>query len=206
MAKPENPDSPRPERRRGTVRRVSAVIAVVVSIVLAVVIYHESRILPRRIADYVNSHYLAGGPFEFSLDGVSGSFVRRINLKNPVLRYNSAEASYNVFRADRVSVTYQLIPVFAFRLLVDDVELENVAIHLRQDEEGRLILPGTGVPKPGAKKRAVSPVIDVRRFLIDGLAMTFGGNALELAVRDVNLEGSFTTAGSGSRSRAVMRT
>jgi hypothetical protein len=195
MAKFENQETPRPERRKSTVRRVSAVIAVVITIVLAVVIYHESRILPRRIADYVNTHYLAGGPFEFSLDGVSGTFVRRITLKNPVLRYNSAEASYNVFRADRVSVTYQLIPVFAFRLLVDDIELENVAIHLRQDAEGRLILPGTGVPKPGAKKRVVDPVIDVQRFRIDGLEMTFGGNAVELAVRDVNLEGAFAYDG-----------
>ena len=199
MAEFEHRDTRRPERRRTTVRRVSAVIAVVITIVSAVVIYHESRILPRRIADYVNAHYLAGGPFEFSLDGVSGTYFRRITLKNPVLRYNSEEASYNVFRADRVSVTYQLVPVFAFRLLVDDIELENVAIHLRQDEEGRLILPGTGVPKPGAKKRVVSPVVDVRRFRIDGLEMTFGGNALELAVRDVNLEGSLAYDGGVGR-------
>ena len=180
-----------PPRFRINVRRVSAIIAVVITIVMAVAIYHESRILPQRISDYVNRHYLAGTPFEFSLEGVSGTFLRRITLKNPVLRYTSEEASYNVFRADRISVTYQLIPVFAFRLLVDDVQLENVAIHLRQDAEGRLILPGTGVPKPGAKKKAVSPVVDVRRFRINGLAMTFGGNETQLAVRDVNLDGAF---------------
>ncbi|HXV13767.1 MAG TPA: translocation/assembly module TamB domain-containing protein [Candidatus Krumholzibacteria bacterium] len=181
----------RPERRRSNVRRISAVIAVVISIALAVVAYRESRILPERIAGYVNRHYLAGTPFEFSLDGVSGTFVRRINLQNPVLRYHSPEASYNVFRADRISVTYELIPVFAFRLLVDDVELENVVVHLRQDQEGRLIIPGTGVPKPGAKKKAVSPVVDVRHFRIDGLALTFGGNETQLAIRDVNLDGAF---------------
>jgi hypothetical protein len=181
-----------PERRRSPVRRISAVIAVVISIALVVVIHHESAILPERVAGYVNRHYLAGTPFEFSLDGISGSFYRRIVLKNPVLRYNSEEASYNVFRADRISVTYQLIPVFAFRLLVDDVQMENVAIHLRQDEEGRLILPGTGVPEPGAKKKAVSPVVDVKHFRIDGLELTFGGNETELAVRDVNLDGAFS--------------
>lgn len=199
MANAENQDSARADRRRGNARRISAVIAVAITIVLAVVIYRESQILPQRIADYVNRHYLAGGPFEFSLDGVSGTFLRRITLKNPVLRYNSAEASYNVFRADRVSVTYQLVPVFAFRLLVDDVQLENVAIHLRQDKEGRLILPGTGVPKSGAKRKAVSPVVDVRRFRIDGLEMTFGGNDLELAVRDVNLEGALAYDGGVGR-------
>ncbi len=180
-----------PERRRSNVRRISAVIAVVVSVAMAVVAYRESRILPERIAGYVNRHYLAGTPFEFSLDGVSGTFVRHITLKNPVLRYHSQEASYNVFRADRISVTYELVPVFAFRLLVDDVQLENVVIHLRQDQEGRLILPGSGVPKPGARKKVVSPVVDVRHFRIDGLALTFGGNETQLAVRDVNLDGSF---------------
>ena len=181
----------RPERRRSNVRRVSAVVAVVISIVLAVVIFRESQILPKRVSDYVNSHYLAGTPFEFTVDGISGSLIRRINLRNPTLRYHSEGASYNVFRADRISVTYQLVPVFAFRLLVDDVELENVAVHLRQDQEGRLVLPGTGVPKPGAKKKVVSPVVDVRRFRIDGLALTFGGNERQLAVRDVNLDGAF---------------
>ena len=185
----------RPERRASRVRRISAVIAIVISTVMAVVVYRESRILPQRVADYVNRHYLAGTPFEFSVDGISGTLVHRINLQNPVLRYHSAEASYNVFRADRISVTYQFIPVFAFRLLVDEVEMENVAIHLRQDAEGRLILPGTGPAKPEAKKKKISPVVDVEHFRINGLALTFGGKERQLAVRDVHLDGSLSYDG-----------
>ena len=65
---------------------------------------------------------------------------------------------------------------------------------INADAEGRLVLPGSGVPEPGAKpkKKAVSPVVDVRHFRINGLALTFGGNETELAVRDVHLDGALS--------------
>jgi hypothetical protein len=175
-------------RRR---RRVSYAIAVVVTLTLASVIYQQSKLLPARVAKYVNAHYLAGTPFQFSIDGISGSLVRRIVLKNPVLRYHSPAASYNVFRADQVSVTYELMPIFAFRLVVHDLELDGVALHLRQDENGRLVLPVPQHDEPTPSKRGVvSPVLDVQQFRINGLEMTFGGNQTHLAVRDVQLGGS----------------
>ena len=172
-------------------RRISVGVAVALTLAIVAVIHRQSQLLPDRIARYVNTHYLAGSPFEFSLDGVSGSLIHRIVLKNPVLRYHSTTASYNVFRADRVSVSYELMPIFAFRLIVHDVELEGVAMHLRQDAEGRLVLPVPQNEAPSPKKRGiVSPVIDVQSFRINGLEMTFGGNETELAVRDVHLTGS----------------
>jgi hypothetical protein len=78
----------------------------VVTLLLAAGFYEASQLLPKRVARYVNSHYLAGTPFELTIDGISGSLVRRIVLKNAVLRYHSSTASYNVFRADEISVTY----------------------------------------------------------------------------------------------------
>ncbi len=180
------------EKRRARFRRrVSYLIAVVVTLVLAALIYHQSRLLPGRVSKYVNSHYLAGTPFQFSVDGISGSLVNHIVLKNPVLRYHSSAASYNVFRADRVSVKYELMPIFAFRLIVHDLQLDGVALHLRQDENGRLVLPVPQHEEPTPSKRGlVSPVVDVRQFRINGLEMTFGGNQTHLAVRDVQLGGS----------------
>ncbi len=179
--------------KRGTRsrRRISYAIAVVLTLVIIVVVYQQSRLLPRRVARYVNSHYLAGSPFELSIDGISGTLVRRIVFENPVLRYNSPTASYNVFRAERVSVTYDLTPIFALRLIVHDLELDGVAVHLRQDAEGRLVLPVPQHEEPAKKKRGVvSPFVDVKNFRINGLEMTFGGNETELAVRDVSLAGS----------------
>jgi len=173
-------------------RRISYAIALVLTVIIALTVYYQSRILPGRIADYANTHYLKGTPFTLSLDGVSGSFLRSISLENPTLRYHSTGASYNVFRADQVSVTYELLPLFAFRLIVDDVQLRNVAIHLRQDESGRLVLPFVGEKKDDKPGRFadVEPYVDVRHFTIDGLEMTFGGRERELAVRDVSLQGS----------------
>lgn len=178
----------RSSRRR---RRISYAVAVVLTLSIIAVIHRQNELLPDRIARYVNTHYLAGSPFEFSLDGISGTLIHKIVLENPVLRYNSPTASYNVFRADRVSVKYELMPVFAFRLIVHELELEGAAMHLRQDAEGRLVLPVPQDETPKPKKRGiVSPVVDVRSFRINGLEMTFGGNEIELAVREVRLAGS----------------
>ncbi len=181
------------EKRRGRIRRkVSYGIAVVVTALLATLFYQATQLLPKRVARYVNDNYLAGTPFELTIEGISGSILRRIVLKNAVLRYHSSTASYNVFRADEISVTYELLPMFGFRLIVDDVLLRNVAIHLRQDENGQLVIPfpqGKTGDGGGWFSRA-SPLVHVRHFTIDGLEMTFGGRELELAVRDVSLEGS----------------
>lgn len=171
-------------------RRISFGIAIVLTGVIAGVGYHQSRILPRRISAYVNDHYLKGTNFEFSVDGVSGFLVRHVTFKNPTLRYHSASASYNVFRADELSIDYDLMPIFAFRLIVTDLKLRNVAINLRQDMDGKLVLPVLPAGKAG--KLDVSPVVNVRRFNIDGLEMQFGGNKRELAVRDVHLNGALS--------------
>ena len=175
-------------RRLSWRRRISYGIAIVLTAVIAGVGYHQSRLLPRRISRYVNEHYLQGTNFQFSVDGVSGFLPRHITFKNPTLRYHSASASYNVFRADALSIDYDLMPIFAFRLIVTDLKLKNVAIHLRQDADGKLVLPV--LPKGKTGKLDVSPVVHVRKFGIDGLEMQFGGNKRELAVRDVHMSGA----------------
>lgn len=169
-------------------KRISYGIAIVLTGVIAAVGYRQSQLLPRRISAYVNEHYLKGTNFQFSVDGVSGFLLRHVTFKNPTLRYHSASASYNVFRADEVSIDYDLMPIFAFRLIVTDLTLRNVAIHLRQDADGKVVLPV--LPRGRTGKFDVSPVVNVRHFGIDGLEMKFGGDKRELAVRDVRLKGA----------------
>ena len=176
-------------RKANWAKRISWTVAIVLTAVIAYVGYHQTQLLPRRVSRYVNEHYLRGTNFEFSVDDVSGFLVRHVTFKNPTLRYHSADASYNVFRADELSIDYDLMPIFAFRLVVTDLKLRNVAIHLRQDAEGKLVLPV--LPRGRTGKLDVSPVVNVRRFTIDGLEMKFGGNKKQLAVRDVHMNGAF---------------
>jgi len=112
----------------------------VLTSVIAYVGYHQTQLLPRRISRYVNEHYLRGTNFEFSVDDVSGFLVRHVTFKNPTLRYHSADASYNVFRADELSIDYDLMPIFAFRLVVTDLKLGDstggVALWIGPGTEG----------------------------------------------------------------------
>jgi hypothetical protein len=59
--------------QRGSVRkRISYAIAVVLTGMIAVAVYYQFQVLPRRISTYVNDHYLRGTNFQFSIDGMSG--------------------------------------------------------------------------------------------------------------------------------------
>jgi hypothetical protein len=187
-------------RKRGskTRRRISYAIAIVVSLAIAFVVYTKSRFLPNRVSEYVNLHYLADSPFEFRCGRISGDFVNRVVIEDPVLRYHSDRASFNVFRADEISIDYRLLDVLKFNLIVDDLQAHNVRLQIRQDEAGALVLP---VPAGGVEAAAPSSgaKVDVKSFAIDGLQVLFGGDGRELAVRDVNLSGSFALENSVGR-------
>ena len=191
----------RRRRRARTRRRLSYTIAIVASLVIAFIVYTKSRFLPNRVSTYVNEHYLADSPFEFQCGRISGDFVNRIVLRNPVLRYHSDAASFNVFKADEIAVDYKLFDALKLNLVVEDLRLDNVRLQIRKDTGGALVLPfladtsavaGLGGGVLGAR-------VDVRRFEIDGLQMLFGDGERELAVRDVNLAGSFGLDGTEGR-------
>src|SRR5262249_43481929 len=100
------------QKKANWAKRISWTIAITLTAAIAGVGYHQSQLLPRRISSYVNDHYLKGTNFQFSVDGVSGFLVRHVTFKNPTLRCHSTNASYNVFRADELSIDYDLMPIF----------------------------------------------------------------------------------------------
>ena len=179
----------RRRKRRATIRRrLSVGIALAISLVIAFVVLTKSRYLPSQVSSYVNDHYLADSPFEFSCERISGDFVHRVVISNPVLRYHSSSASFNVFRADEVVVDYKVLELTRLNLAIENLLLSNVRLQLRQNESGQLVLP---TPKSQARRpSAVSGSVNVERFHVDGLHLFFGGEDRELAVRDVNLVGS----------------
>jgi hypothetical protein len=180
--------SARRGRRR---RRLSYAIAILASLIIAFLVYTKSRFLPNRVTRYVNQHYLEDSRFEFQCGRIGGDFVNRVIIRDAVLRYHAAEASFNVFRADEIDVDYRLLDVLKFNLVVEDLKMHNGSVQIRNGADGALVLPwpaaGTAVAPSGESGGS----IDVRKFEIDGLQVLFGDGERELAVRDVNLAGSF---------------
>lgn len=181
-------------RRSGWVRgrrRLSYAVAVVASLVIAFLVFTKGRFLPNRVSTYVNEHYLEGSPFEFQCGRIAGDFVNHVVIHDAVLRYHAPAASFNVFRADEISVDYRLLDVLKFNLVVEDLQMKNVGVQIRRDEDGALVLPPATAAGGATAGAESAGSIDVRKFEIDGLHVLFGDGERELAVRNVNLAGSF---------------
>lgn len=178
--------------KRGTLkRRLSFTLAVVLSLVIAFVVFTKSGFLPYHVSKYINDHVIADPHFEFSCRKITGNLFRHVVLKNPTLRYHSSEASFNVFRADEVEIDYDVVKVLKFNLVVKNLRLRNVGIQIRRDERGMLILPMPAAKRKPSGETGISPQAEVDNFVIDGLQVNFGGAEQELAVRDVDLRGAF---------------
>jgi hypothetical protein len=191
--KPATVPAPGSGRRSRWRRRMSYVVAIVASLVIAFVVFTKSRLLPNRVSSYVNEHYLQGTPFEFQCGRITGDYVNRIVIRDPVLRYHGADASFNVFRADEIAVDYRILDVLRFNLIVDDLRMQDVSVQIRRDEDGGLVLPipTTGGGEAATVAQEFTGRVDVQQFNIDGLQVLFGDGNRELKVRDVNLSGSF---------------
>lgn len=172
-------------------RRFTLILALLLALAVSYVVLTKSRLVPYQVSKYLNEHLLEDTRFEFTCGAITGDLVKTVVLHDPVVRYHGDDASYNVFRADKISIDYSIAGVFRLNLVVRDLTVENVHIQLRQDEDGRLILP---IPVDGnitSETGTFAPRVDVQQFNIDGLDLFFGGGGRKLAVRDVSLAGSY---------------
>jgi hypothetical protein len=163
----------RPRRGRFK-RRFSLALGIVLALGIAFVVLTKSRLVPYQLSKYINEHMLADSRFTFSCRAITGDLVRRVVLHHPVVRYHGDDASYNVFLADRIAIDYSITGVFRLNLVVQDLSLDNVRLQIRQDAEGRLILPvpvegepvassGAGAARRGAEIQYRRAEHDVRR-------------------------------------------
>jgi hypothetical protein len=178
-------------RRRRWKKRVTLVLALSLALAVAFVVLTRTRLVPYQLSKYLNEHMLEDSRFEFSCEAVTGDLVNQVILHQPVVRYHGEDASYNVFRADRIAIDYSIAGVFRLNLVVQELELDNVHLQIRRDEEGRIIVPVPLESGLGDEGGAFAPRVEVQQFDVNGLSLFFGGEERELAVRDVNLVGSY---------------
>ncbi|MCH7550049.1 MAG: TetR/AcrR family transcriptional regulator C-terminal ligand-binding domain-containing protein, partial [Candidatus Krumholzibacteriota bacterium] len=190
MANEQNTNA-RKRKKTGFRRKLSYGVAVLATLVLAFFLFTKSNVLAYQVSSYVNEHYLKNSPFEFSCGRITGDLVHHVVIRDPVLRYHSPTASFNVFRADEIVLDYKLLDVIKLNFVAEQLVLRNVRLQIRQDENGELVLPLQLDSAPQLSAPGVSPKVDVQRFQVAGLSLRFGGGERELGVRDVDLSGAF---------------
>jgi hypothetical protein len=170
-------------------KRLSLLIALLLTIVIAFWFLKRSSFLPYKFTQFVNDNYLQDTPFEFSCKKVSGNLINQVVIESILLEYDDGINRFALFESDRIALNYQLVQLIKLRLVIDELTLDNVRIHVEQDEEGRLIIPAP-VAAVSSDGEAVSPHIDVKRFLIKGLQMAFSEGSRRLRVQNVSMVGS----------------
>ena len=93
-------------------------LAIVLAVVIAVIVFQRSGLLSYQLSSYINDHYYKDTPFKFSCGRITGDFVSRLTIDNPVIRYEDDNRSVKVFSANRISVDYDVAEVFKLKLIV----------------------------------------------------------------------------------------
>jgi hypothetical protein len=177
---------------RGRIRTgLTLLVAIVIAVGVAFIVLTKSRLVPYQVSKYVNEHLLEDTRFEFACGSIEGDLVNRVVLRDPVVRYHADDASYNVFRADEIEIDYSLTGVLRLNMEVQDLRLRNVHLQIRQDADGRIVLPVPVKSEKVLRDDAFAPRVNVRQYAVEGLRLSFGGEERELAVEEVYLSGSY---------------
>ncbi|MFQ5510437.1 MAG: translocation/assembly module TamB domain-containing protein [Candidatus Krumholzibacteriia bacterium] len=171
-------------------RVFSLVVAVVVTVVIAVGVFQKSELLSYRLSKYVNDHYLRGTPFRFSCGRISGDLVGHVSLARPVLRYQGKGRPFEVFRARRISLDYNLVQVLKLKMLVSNLEIEQPRLTILEGSDGRPLLPS---PPNGANpsSESATPHVEIDRFSVTDLQLRVERTDVAHTLERVNLEGQF---------------
>ena len=87
------------KRRIRIHRGLTFALAIVLTLVIAVVVFQRSGLLSYQLSSYINEHYYKDTPFRFSCGKITGDFVSRLSISDPVIRYEDEERSLKVLSA-----------------------------------------------------------------------------------------------------------
>ncbi|MEE9270838.1 MAG: hypothetical protein V3V49_11320, partial [Candidatus Krumholzibacteria bacterium] len=174
-------------------RVLSLVVAIVVTGVIAVGVFQKSGLLSYRLSKYVNDHYLRGTPFRFSCGKITGDLVGRVSLSRPVLRYQGKGRPFEVFRAKRITIDYNLIQVLKLKMIISNLELESPRLNLLEDAEGNPMIPRP-VLTAEPSSEGVTPHIEIDHFSINNMKLRLEREQMTHTIDRLSIEGSLRLA------------
>ncbi|MCZ6767051.1 MAG: translocation/assembly module TamB domain-containing protein [bacterium] len=170
----------------------SLAIGIVVTLVIAGIVFLKSGLLSYQVSKYVNDHYLAATPFRFSCGRISGNMVNHISIVRPVILYQEDGVMFEVFRADRVSIRYNVIEIARLRMIVDNLEIDRPRLTVREKANGKLLIPELPSEDGSVPEGGVPAHVEIKNFTIDDADVAYERPDTTYSVRDLDLRGSFS--------------
>ncbi|HEY5132707.1 MAG TPA: translocation/assembly module TamB domain-containing protein [Candidatus Krumholzibacteriaceae bacterium] len=180
--------------RKGT-RRIRHLIGIAIALAIVLALFSavffglRTDFFARVAGRLVSEHFLAGTTFSISADKVEGGMFGEVTFKGIKVHYRGRGEPFDIFRADEVSVTYDLVGLIGQPRRFKTVSLIKPILRLETDSTGAFVLPGAG------GKKGSLPALEIGRFsLVDGQVIVRGRDYSEAFSR-VNLAGSARSGG-----------
>jgi hypothetical protein len=170
--------------RKHTMRRFLLVLGIILAVFLALSFGLRTSFFARGVGRIVTSRFLDGTPFSFTIDRIEGSILQDMTLRGVKMRYVASEGSFDLFRAEEVSIRYGWGALVKRSRNIDGFSLIDPVLRLKTDSTGTIILPSFGAG------RAESPRLDIRMFTIENAHVIVQGREKSDALDDLNLVGS----------------
>jgi hypothetical protein len=177
------------KRRIRIHRGLTFLLAILLALAIAVVVFQRSGFLSYQLSAYVNDHYFKDTPFRFSCGEVTSDLVSHASVADPVIRYQDESRSVKVFSAGEIRIGYDFVQALRLKIDIKSLELDKVRVSLRYDEEGKPILPVVR-NLGGFAEQTVTPDVRVDKFVVYDLEFAVENKNSPFSMKGVDLSGS----------------
>ena len=168
---------------------IAIVLAILLALVSVVFFGPRTDFFARGAGRLASEHFLAGTAFSISVDKVEGSMFRDVTFKGIKVHYRGRGEHFDLFRADEVSLRYDLLSLMRRSRRFETVSVVRPVLRLEADSTGTFVLPAVG------GGRGSLPFIEIGRFSVVEGHVTIQGPGYSEAFSRVNLGGSAKSGG-----------
>ena len=171
-------------------RWFSLALGILLAVIIVLFLGLRTDFFAHGIGRLASDHFLGGTPFSVSVEKVEGSVFQDVTLKGMKIHYTGPAGSFDLFRAEEVSIRYDLITLLKRKPQIRDISMTKPVLRLKADSAGAFILPSFG-----AENREL-PLFEIVRFSIEDGHMIVQGTEKSDALSAINLVGSIRSGGS----------
>jgi hypothetical protein len=177
-------------KKKRSIRWFSVALGVLLAVIVVFFLGLRTNFFARGVGKYASDYLLRGTPFSISVEKVEGSVFQDVTLEGVKVHYQGTDLSFDLFRADEISIRYNLLTLMKRKPHVGDISMSKPVLRIKADSLGNFILPSFG---SGGREL---PQFEVVRFSIEDGHLIVQGTEKADVLSTVNVVGSIRSTGS----------
>jgi hypothetical protein len=173
-----------------SMRWFSLALGILLALIIVLFLGFRTDFFARGIGRLASDHFLGGTPFSISVEKLEGSVFQDVTLKGIKMHYSGPDASFDLFRAEELSIRYDLLMLMKKRPRIRDISMTKPVLRLKADSTGVFILPSFGADN------GELPLFEIVRFSIEEGHVIIQGIEKSDVLSTINVVGSIMSGGS----------